>query len=336
MLNLLRDLCMLNGPSGCEDAVADYVKNFCMEYTDEIKTDSIGNVLVFKKGKKTRAQKLMVCAHMDEVGFIIKRFTDDGMIKFGFVGGIDSRVVIGRRVLLGDKKVNGVIGIKAVHLTSASERQTMPKSDDLYIDIGATSKSEAMAKLSLGDFGVFDSEYTEFGDGFIKARAIDDRVGVAVMLKLIQSELEYDTWFAFTCQEEVGLRGATVAAYSINPDTCLVIEGTTAADLPKIRDADKVCSLRNGVVIPFMDRATIYDKDLFTEITALANKHNIKWQTKQMVSGGTDAGKIHLSRDGVRTIAVAVPTRYIHSPSCVCALEDVEAMLKLATLYIGQ
>ena len=215
MIELMKELCALPGPSGCEDAVRAFVLKRVKPFADEIRTDAIGNVMVFRKGRKALDRPVALCAHMDEVGVIIKKITEDGMLKFGFVGGVDPRVVIGRPVRFGD--VPGVIGIKAVHLTTAAERRTMPKTKNLYIDIGATSRAAAEKLVSLGDYGVFDSAATEFGDGLIKAKAIDDRVGCAALLKLIEDEPPIDTWFCFTVQEEVGLRGAASMAYALDP-----------------------------------------------------------------------------------------------------------------------
>ena len=232
MIELMKQLCALPGPSGCEDAVREFVLEKVKPFADEMKTDAIGNIMVFRRAKKALERPVVLCAHMDEVGVIIKKITDDGMLKFGFVGGVDPRVVIGRPVRFGD--VQGVIGIKAVHLTTAAERRTMPKTKDLYIDIGAASKAAAEDKVSLGDYGVFDSAVVEFGDGLIKAKAIDDRVGCAALLKLIEDEPPIDTWFCFTVQEEVGLRGAASMAYALDPGFAMVLEGTTAADLAEV------------------------------------------------------------------------------------------------------
>ena len=201
MTELLKTLCALPGPSGCEDAVRDYICKAAKPFADEMKTDAIGNLMVFRKGKTALERPVVVCAHMDEVGVIIKKITDDGMLKFGFVGGVDPRVVIGRAVRFGD--VTGVIGIKAVHLTTAAERRTMPKTKDLYIDIGAATRAAAEDKVALGDFGVFDSAVVEFGDGLIKAKAIDDRVGCAALLTLLQDEPPVDTWFCFTVPRSI-------------------------------------------------------------------------------------------------------------------------------------
>lgn len=334
MIELMKELCALPGPSGCEDAVRAFVLKRVKPFADEIRTDAIGNVMVFRKGRKALDRPVALCAHMDEVGVIIKKITEDGMLKFGFVGGVDPRVVIGRPVRFGD--VPGVIGIKAVHLTTAAERRTMPKTKNLYIDIGATSRAAAEKLVSLGDYGVFDSAVVEFGDGLIKAKAIDDRVGCAALLKLIEDEPPVDTWFCFTVQEETGLRGAASMAFALDPGFAMVLEGTTAADLAEVKGADAVCRVRGGVVLPFMDGATIYDAALFELLRDACIRRGIPWQTKTRVAGGTDAGRIHRSRAGVRVCAAAAPVRYIHSPSSVAAKADCEAVLAAARAFLEE
>ena len=347
MIELMKELCALPGPSGCEDAVRAFVLKRVKPFADEIRTDAIGNVMVFRKGAKALDRPVALCAHMDEVGVIIKKITEDGMLKFGFVGGVDPRVVIGRPVRFGD--VPGVIGIKAVHLTTAAERRTMPKTKNLYIDIGATSRAAAEKLVSLGDYGVFDSAVVEFGDGLIKAKAIDDRVGCAALLRLLEDEPPVDTWFCFTVQEEVGLRGAASMAYALDPGFAMVLEGTTAADLAEVEGGKAVCRVRGGVVLPFMDGATIYDAELFELLRNACDKRGICWQTKTRVAGGTDAGRIHKSRAGVRVCAAAAPVRYIHShhgfasyadyrsaPSSVAAVADCEAVLAAARAFLEE
>ena len=321
MTELLKALCALPGPSGCEDAVREFVLKKAKPFADEIRTDAIGNVMVFRKGQKTLERPVVLCAHMDEVGVIVKKITEDGMLKFGFVGGVDPR---------------GVIRIKAVHLTTAAEQRTMPKTKDLYIDIGATSRAAAEAKVSLGDYGVFDSDVVLFGDGLIKAKAIDDRIGCAALLTLLEEQPPVDTWFCFTVQEETGLRGAASMAYALDPGFALVIEGTTAADLAEVTDGKAVCRVRGGAVIPFMDGATIYDAALFELLRDACIRRGIPWQTKTRISGGTDAGRIHKSREGVRVCAVAAPVRYIHSPSSVAVLSDCEAVLQAAHAFLEE
>lgn len=334
MTELLKTLCALPGPSGCEDEVRTFVLDYVKPYADEIRTDAIGNVMVFRKGAKALSRPVVLAAHMDEVGVIVKNITEDGMIKFGFVGGVDPRVVIGRRIRFGE--TCGVVGIKAVHLTTAGERKTMPKIKDLYIDIGADSRAAAEARVSRGDYGVFDSAPIAFGDGLLKAKAIDDRIGCAVLLQLIESTPPVDTWFCFTVQEETGLRGAASMAYALDPGFALIIEGTTAADLAGVTNGKAVCRLRGGAVIPFMDGATIYDEGLFDLLRNACDKRGIPWQTKSRVAGGTDAGRIHKSRAGVRVCAVAAPVRYIHSPCGVAAKSDCEAVLQAAHAFLEE
>lgn len=334
MINLIEELCAILGTSGDEENVCEFIKEQIKTHVDKMHVDNMGNLIAFKKGKKTPENKILVCAHMDEVGFIIKSITDDGMIKFGCCGGIDSKVVVGKRVKFGD--VCGVIGIKAVHLTSVAERTQAIKLENLYIDIGASSKKEAENKVSLGDYGTFDSKAYKFGDGFYKAKALDDRFGCALMIKLIKTEIEYDTYFSFNVQEETGLRGAMVSSYAIKPDVAIVLETTTAADLDDVCDHKKVCRLGQGVVISFMDRATIYSDEMFDKSVELAEKNNIKWQTKTLIAGGNDSGSIHKSRAGVKTIAFSLPTRYLHSSACVGKISDMEETYKMLEVFMKE
>jgi endoglucanase len=333
MLNRMRELCALFGVSGCEDEVREYIRLHAIPYADEIRTDAIGNLIVKKSGFSS-GRSIMLAAHMDEVGMIVTAVTDEGFLKFDFVGGVDRRVALGKRVLIGEKRIPGLIGMKAAHLVEEDEQKTIPKTRDLYIDIGAENKEEAQAKVSLGDYVAFDSAFSLFGDGFIKAKAIDDRFGCAVLLKLLSEPLPVDCTFAFTAQEEVGTRGAFSAAFSETPEVALVLEGTTAADLPGSPGHKKVCQPGHGAVIPFMDGATIYDRELFHLLRGIADQKGIPWQTKQFISGGTDAKAIQRTKTGVRTACLAAPVRYIHSPSSVVNLKDMEAVYAIAKSFL--
>lgn len=336
MLDTMETLCCLDGVSGREDEVREYILERVMPFADEIRTDAMGNLMVFKKGAAKPKERVMLAAHMDEVGLIITEITDDGFLRFDAVGGIDRRVLIGKRVFVGAVRTLGVIGSKAIHLTTAEQRKTLPKLSDMYIDIGAKNKAEAEALVQLGDTAAFDDSVIRFGDGFIKAKAIDDRAGCASMLELIESQLPCDCWFAFTVQEEVGCRGAAVAARSIQPDVALILEGTTAADIPGVSGADRVCQLGKGVVIPYMDKGTIYDRELYGMLSRLAEENGLSWQTKSRVAGGTDASAIQRSGAGVRVAAVSVAVRNIHSPASVVKAEECEAQLKLARLFLKE
>ena len=338
MKETLLNLCLLPGVSGHEDAVRDYIREQVTPYAEEIVEDAMGNLLVHVRGEKPEepGKKLLLAAHMDEVGVIITDITEDGYLKFDFVGGVDRRVVLGKKVILGDKGIHGIIGLKAIHLTEGEERSKIPPLKSLYIDIGVSSKEEAEKLVSPGDVGTFPTWSLEFGAGYLMAKAIDDRVGCAVMLELIRRGLPRDAWFAFTVQEEVGCRGSQTAAWRLQPDYALILEGTTAADLPSQSGGEKVCCPGKGPVVPFMDGGSIYDPGLFRQLTALAEKRGIPWQTKTKVSGGTDASSIQRSGAGARVAAISAAVRNIHSPSCVICLEDMQRIYDLARAFLEE
>ncbi len=327
MLDLLKELCMTDGTSGDEGAVRDLIKSRIT--ADEITVDALGNMIVFKKGIKTPKNKVMLAAHMDEVGFMVTDITEDGFLRFGAVGGVDPRVVMGRAVRFKNGTL-GIVGTKATHQQSAEERKKAPDFDDMLIDIGASSADEAAKCVSRGDNACFDTDFFSFGDGFIKGKAIDDRAGCQIMIDMINSELEYDTWFVFTVQEEVGTRGARAASFTVAPDIAIVLETTTACDISGSAGNKRVCELGKGCVVSYMDRGTIYDRELYKLAFELGEKQGIAVQTKTLVAGGNDSGAIHVSRGGVRTCALSVPCRYLHSPSCVIKQSDYEAVKSLA------
>lgn len=329
MFDYLKNLCLIDGISGDEGRVREYIiSEIDGKCTYEV--DPMGNLLVFKKGKKEPKNKVMISAHMDEVGFIVTYICDNGFLKFINVGGVDPKIAVGRAVRVGENNINGVIGNKAVHLCHGEEENTVPKLDKLYIDIGAKDKEEAEKYVSVGDNVHFISDFIEFGEDKIKAKAIDDRFGCAIMLKMIDSDLEYDTHFAFLVQEEVGCRGAGAAVFSIRPDYAIVLEATTASDISGVSNEDRVCVQGKGAVVSFMDRSTVYNRELFKGAFALADKNNILIQTKTTVAGGNDAGAIHKACSGVYTIAVSLPCRYIHSGTSVGDKKDMKSCYDLA------
>ncbi len=330
MLENLEKLCLLNGISGREKAVREFITEKIKDKVESYTVDPVGNLICFKKGKKPAKNKVMLTAHMDEVGFIVTYICDNGFLRFTNVGGVDSKVICGRSVVVGEKEVSGVVGQKAVHLTKNDESNTCNEISSLYIDIGASSKQEAEKFVSVGDSVYFKSDFVLFGDKKVKAKAIDDRFGCAVMLKMIESEIEYDTWFAFLVQEEVGCRGAGPATFTVRPDYAIVLEATTASDIAFVSEENRVCVQKKGAVVSFMDRSTVYNMDLFKDAFKLAEKKNIAIQPKTTVAGGNDAGTIHKSCGGVYTIAVSLPCRYIHSGTCVGDLDDMQACYELA------
>lgn len=333
MIKTLKELCLLNGISGDESCVREYIIEKIRDKCD-YSVDNLGNITAFRKGKKTPEKKLMIAAHMDEVGLIVTSVRSDGTLTFETVGGIDSAVIIGKRVKIGKNGLSGVVGSKAIHKLSAEEREKAPKISDLYIDFGAADKAEAEKYVSAGECVYFDSEFMEFSNNRIKSKAIDDRAGCALMLRLIEEEPEYDTFFVFNVQEEIGLRGSTVSAFSLQPDIAIVLEATTAADIDGADGAAKVCTINGGPVVSFMDRSTMYDKELYKTAFETAKENGIKCQTKSMIAGGNDSGAIHISGKGVRTIAVSLPCRYLHSPSCVISKHDFDDAYRLVKLMM--
>lgn len=323
-IELLERLCTACGVSGDEDDIRDIILEEIKPYADELKVDSLGNILAFKKGKQRAKSKLLISAHMDEVGFIVTNIESNGTLKFAEVGGIDKKAACGKAVLIGKNKLPGVIGAVPVHVLKADERAKNPSIDSLYIDIGADTKEQAEKCVSLGDCVYFDSVFE--ADERIIGKAIDDRAGCMALIELLQSELEYDTYFSFVVQEEIGLRGAKGAAFTLNPDTAIVVEATTASDIPDVSGADKVCSVGSGAVVSFMDGATMYDRTLYRLIIDNAKQAEIPVQTKTKIAGGNDAGAIHQSRGGVRTAAISVPCRYLHSSTSLISRDDLQAV----------
>ena len=335
MRSELFELCRLSGVSGDEDRVREYIREMAAPYADSMRTDAMGNLIVFKKGAKSTGNKLLIAAHMDEVGLIVTRITDDGFLKFDFVGGVDRRVAIGKPVVVGENNIPGIIGLKAIHLVRRDEMRKTPKTDALYIDIGAKNKEEALKLVQPGTYGCFVGDPEEFGNGLLKSKAIDDRVGCAIMLSLLRQDLPMDVTFAFTVQEEVGTRGAFGAAFSVTPEIGLVLETTTAANLPDVEPHRQVCVPGKGPVISYMDGATIYDRPLFEKLRDLAEANDIPWQTKEYIAGGNDARTIQRTKAGVRVAAISAAVRYLHAPTSVGSMADFEHMERLVMLFLN-
>jgi endoglucanase len=272
---------------------------------------------------------------MDEVGFIISGVTKEGNLRFKTVGGIDPRVLVGKRVTAGHNRISGVIGSKPPHLGGGKDAAA-PKVKELYIDIGAKDDSDALKHISIGDYACFDSEFTPFGDRLIKGKALDDRIGCAVLLDLARGTYPHDVYFVFTVQEEVGCRGAATAAHRVAPDAAIVVEATTCADVPGTDEAGFSTKLRNGAAISVADRASYSDIGLRDALHRAAAENNISAQYKQTTLGGNDAGAVQLSGIGVRTAVISVPCRYIHSPSCVASLDDIDACRAILEKFLTQ
>ena len=326
-MKLLEQLCTARGISGAEDQICEIILKEITPYADQVTVNPLGSIIAFKKGKKRANTKLMLNAHMDEVGLIISAITKDGLLKFMTVGGIDRRVLCGKAVTIGDN-IAGVIGAKPIHLLKEDERDKSVLVEDMYIDIGAKDKEEAEKYVTPGDLACFESIF-DTAHGTIKSRALDDRAGCVILIDLLKSDLEYDMTFVFAVQEEIGLRGSRTAAYAVEPEAAIVVESTTAADIADVDEAKQVCHVGKGPVISFMDRSTIYDKEYYQWAFDAAKTAGVPCQAKEAVAGGNDAGAIHVSRGGVRTIAISLACRYLHSSVGLISQDDFHSAEKL-------
>ncbi len=330
----LKDYCDLLGPSGMEDAVRERIIEDIKDSGAEYEVDPLGNLIVFKKGKKRRERKVLVAAHMDEVGFMVTYVGEDGYLFFNAIGGIDRRVVSGRRVKFLKNGINGLVASKAVHIQTPAEYGMCEPISEMNIDIGCYDRESASKVAEIGDCATFCPNYEDFGDGLIKSKAIDDRFGCALMVDLINSDLEYDTYFAFNTCEEVGCDGAKEVCHRIRPDVAIILEATTAGDVYGVPEGNRACEIRKGAVISHMDGGTIYDKQLVSLALSIGKEQDIPCQLKNIVAGGNEARSFQQGALGARVLAISAPTRYIHSACCVAAKEDLLSVGKLARAII--
>lgn len=332
---LLKRLTESSGVSGNEKEVRDLIISEIKDYVDTVKVDRIGNVIAYKKGNPN-SKTLMVTAHMDEIGLIVKDIDSSGLLKFLTVGGIDKRILVSKAVTIGPNKIMGVIGAKPIHLQKKSESKRALEIDELYIDIGAKSKEDAESIVEIGDYVNFHSDYVEFGNGLVKAKALDNRVGCSILVNLIKDLEDVSFYGVFTVMEEVGLVGAGPAAYEVNPDIAIILEGTVCYEMPKLDTHLVPTSLGKGPAISLMDRTTVYNPDFRNKVVDIAKENNIPFQYRKTSMGGNDSGKIHSTKTGCLTTTISVPCRYIHSPASVMSLEDYNNTYKLAKALISK
>jgi putative aminopeptidase FrvX len=326
---ILRELSDAFGVSGNEDDVRSIVLDAVRDHVDQIKIDAMGNVLAVKHGTGQDPMRVMLAAHMDEIGLMVVGHDDNGFLKVRAVGGIDSRLLPGTLLAVGSDRIPGVIGIKPIHLLDSGEADKAPKIEDLAVDVGAKSKDEAEKLAPLGTYATFATRFREL-ESTVTGKAFDDRAGCAVLVELLRGEpFTFDLHAAFTVQEEVGLRGARVAAFAIDPDCAFALEGTIADEIPKEKDVSPTTELGKGPAITVMDRSFIADRRLVQLLIRTAEEQDIPYQIKQPGLGGTDAGAIHLAREGVPSATVAVPSRYIHSPVALLSLDDFDNTVRL-------
>ena len=338
---LLEALSLLFGPSGCEENVADAVAEATENFADEVIRDRSGGVIAVLRGQGRG--RVMLSAHMDEVGFMISSVEDDGTLKLAPLSARDPKILAGQYVTVGDARrcVNGVVGAKPIHL---GEGEKLPAYSDLYVDIGASSREEAEKFVSVGDFGTFRSDFVRFGQNgrMLKGKAIDDRLGCAVLCDTLRTlresgePLPFDLFCAFTCREELGISGAGCAAEAIRPDAAFIFEATAVADVTGVESTRQVAHQGMGGAISYADRGTVYDRELVSLIFETAEKYDIPCQMKKYVSGGNDSASIRRSGTGVRVAAISAPARYIHTASNVVREDDFLAIEKLAPAVLRE
>lgn len=323
----LKELTELNGVSGYEKKVKEFIKEKIKSKVSGLEEDTLGNLIVWKKGKDNK--RLMLCAHMDEVGFMVSNIEEDGRLSVMPMGGIDLRTVIGKRVLIGEKEVPGVIGYKAIHLQKG-DQLSPPSIENLKIDIGITKKSEAENKVKVGDFIAFSTE-SVINSEWIAGKALDDRGGCSILIDLIENDIDlfYETYFVFSVQEELGLRGAGIAAERIKPDFAIVIETTTSGDNPEFPESRRSTELGKGPAISSAHSGYVIDEVLFNWILSNTKELGIPYQIKRRTVGGTDARRIATTLGGIPSAVISIPARYIHSPLSVMNLKDYENTLRL-------
>ena len=324
---LLEKLSNASGVSGREKEIRQVIRDELSSHVDELYTDTIGNLFAVKNGDED-GPKVMVAAHMDEVGLYIDSIDSNGFVKFRKIGGIDDRVLLSQRILMGESKSPGVIGVKPTHLKKPDEQGKVVDSDSMFIDVGATSKDEAGKAAKVDDTAIFATKFAQSGD-IIKGKALDNRIGCAVLIELLKKGCPFTLHGVFTVQEELGLRGARIAAYALNPDFGFALDTTTAGDTPTKRDVSPCTNMGAGPAITIMDGSVVSDKRLVNLLVDTAKKQGIPYQYKRTITGGTDSGAIHRVRAGVPSVTVSVPVRYIHAPVSMARLSDYQNTVEL-------
>ena len=337
-IELLEKLSNAFGPPGYEDEVRKIISEYMKQSVDELKIDTFGNVIGIKHGKTNKT--LLLAAHMDEVGLIVTDIDDKGFLRFYPLGGIDARVLYAQKVVIqgsNGKKLYGFIGAKPPHIMTSEEMTKAIPMNQLFIDVGAKDKDEALELgVDIGSVATFASSFTRLSKNKVMGKALDDRLGVAIILHVLSNikTPEVNIVAVATVQEEVGARGARIAAWETKPDVALILEGTTAGDVPGVEPYKQSTTQSMGPAITIADRSMITHPKILRSLTEISKKYNIPYQYKRALVGGTDAGVIHLTRDGIPSGVVSVPCRYIHSPYAIADLTDIENTINLVSKFI--
>lgn len=331
---LLAPLSEAAGVSGWEAEVRAHLRSRLQTMGIEARTDKMGNLIAYRGPESSDSFRVMLSAHMDEVGLVVSGVEKSGLLRFRPVGSIDARVLVSQAVLVGKERVPGVIGSKPVHLQEPKEQEKPFRVEDLYVDIGAKSKEEAEKAVKLGDPIVFATRFGRLGSRRAKGKAFDDRAGCLVLLGALAEQYRLPVYGVFTVQEEVGLRGAQVAAYALEPALGLVLEGTVCSDTPGEEEHAQATQLGKGPAISVMDAGSVYNRKVIEQLVRVAERSGIPYQMRRTTSGSNEAGRIHLARAGAVVGALSVPCRYIHSPVSVVDLEDLANTRRLLSEFL--
>jgi tetrahedral aminopeptidase len=337
-IKLLKEICETPGAPGFEQRIRKVVLRELKGLADEVNIDNMGNVIALKKGKAQK--KVMVAAHMDEIGFIVNHIDEQGFLRFHTLGGFDPKTLTAQRVIVhGKKDIIGVMGSKPIHIMSVEERGKNVKIEDFFIDLGLPKK-EVEKYISVGDPITRERDLIEMGDN-VNCKSIDNRISVFILIetlkKLKSTKLPYDLYAVFTVQEEVGIRGANVSSLQIQPDFGFGLDTTIAYDVPGARPHESVTKLGEGTAIKIMDSSTICDYRMVAFMKKTADKHKIKWQPEILPAGGTDtAGIQRMSAGGAISGAVSIPTRHIHQVIEMANKKDIQGSIDLLTVCVKE
>lgn len=326
---ILERLSNANGASGYENNVIEIIKNEIKSYVEYMKVDALGNLITYKKNKKDKP-KIMFTAHTDEVALMVTKIEDNGYLRFAPMGTIDERVLVAKKVLVGKNGINGVIGSKAIHLMKEEERNKPVNIEQLSIDIGVKNKEEASKFVKIGEPVYFTTKFEKWGE-VLKGKAFDDRMGCISLIELIKDdEIPLSFYAVFSVQEEMGMRGARVAAYRIEPEITIALEGTACGDFPHKKDESLAAQMGKGVVITRVDARTICNRELVDILVNTAKKNNIPYQFRKPGVGATDAEVAQVAKTGSKVAVLAVPCRYIHSPCSLATINDLASCIQIA------
>ncbi|MDI3472176.1 MAG: hypothetical protein PWQ48_457 [Thermotogaceae bacterium] len=332
MKDIIKTLTEISSPSGREDTIAEKIVEILDGNFDEYWRDKLGNLIVLKKGKT--GKKVLLDAHMDEIGVVVTNIDENGFLRIEAVGGVNPYTLVGSRVRF-QNNVVGVIGIEGESFRSSRENMKNLSFDVLFVDIGAKNKEDALKKVKIGSFGTYDASFHDLGDKLV-SKAMDDRIGCAVMVQLLK-ELEEplnDVYCVFAVQEEIGLVGATVAGYDIEPDVVIAIDVTAHGDTPKALKRIPM-KLGDGPALKVMDAYSISDRKVLEFLEELAKKENIPYQIEILPFGGTDAAAYQRLKAGVPSATVSIVTRYVHTPSEMVDYNDVLNTVKLLKSFVN-